>query len=119
MAACDCLDVELAASGPHVPRHRILQQSSQARNVCVAVDASDATDRKTNPSIDIVVGVSVWSLSGLLSVREQTERGRNAATWIRRSRKHFRKTACAWDESRPQLERFSEVVRPKLRVSGN
>ena len=25
----------------------------------------------------------------------------------------------AWDESRPQLERFSEEVRPKLRVSGN
>ena len=38
MAACVCLDVELAVFGPHAPRHRI-QQSSQARNVCVAIDA--------------------------------------------------------------------------------
>ena len=42
-------------------------------------------DRKHNPSIDIVMGVSVRSLSGSMSVREQTGRGRNAAIWSRQS----------------------------------
>ena len=37
------------------------------------------TDRKNNPSIDMVVGVSAWSLSGSMSVREQTDRGRSDA----------------------------------------
>ena len=42
-------------------------------------------DRKNNPSIDIVVRVSVWSLSGSMSVRGQTYRGRGDAIWSRRS----------------------------------
>ena len=43
------------------------------------------TDRKNNPSIDIVAGESVWSLSGSMSAREQTVRGRDAAIWSRQS----------------------------------
>ena len=36
------------------------------------------TDRKNNPSIDIVVGVPVWSLSGSMSVRERPRPHRRA-----------------------------------------
>ena len=36
-------------------------------------------DRKNNASIAMVAGVSVWSLSGSMSVREQTNRGRGDA----------------------------------------
>ena len=42
-------------------------------------------DRKNNLSIDIVVRVSVWSLSGSMSVREQTYRGRGDVIWSRQS----------------------------------
>ena len=45
----------------------------------------EVTDRKNNPSIDIVVGVPVWSLSGSMLVREQTYRGRGDAIWSRQS----------------------------------
>ena len=41
--------------------------------------------RKNYPSIDIVVRVSVWSLSGSMWVRGQTYRGRGDAIWSRRS----------------------------------
>ena len=47
--------------------------------------AIGTTDRKNNPSIDIVVGVPVWSLSGSMLVREQTYRGRGDAIWSRQS----------------------------------
>ena len=46
---------------------------------------ADWTDRKNNPSIDLVAGVSAWSLSGSMSAREQTVRGRSAAIWSRQS----------------------------------
>ena len=42
-------------------------------------------DRKNNPSIDLVVRVSVWSMSGSMLVRGQTNCGRGDAIWSRRS----------------------------------
>ena len=51
----------------------------------LAIDCESAKDRKNNPSIDIVVGVPVWSLSGSMLVREQTYRGRGDAIWSRQS----------------------------------
>ena len=44
-----------------------------------------AKDRQNNASIAMVVGVSVWSLSGPMSVREQTNRGRGDAISSRRT----------------------------------
>ena len=42
-------------------------------------------DRQNNASIAMVAGVSVWSLSGPMSVREQTNRGRGDAISSRRT----------------------------------
>ena len=51
----------------------------------LAVDGEAEKDRKNNPSIDIVVRVSVWWLSGSMSVRGRTYRGRGDAISSRRS----------------------------------
>ena len=66
--------------------HQALEaMADQAELAGQAERATDITDRKNNPPIGIVAGVSGWSLSGSMSVQEQPERGRNAAIWNRQS----------------------------------
>ena len=60
---------------------RALMATAQNRVGATIVGVDPVTDRKNNPSIGIVVGVSEWSLSGSMSGREQTCRGRSDAIW--------------------------------------
>ena len=60
---------------------RALMATAQNRVGATIVGVDPVTDRKNNPSIGIVVGVSEWSLSGSMSAREQTCRGRRDAIW--------------------------------------